>query len=527
MKVLVSDNMSEKGIEIFKKAKGITVDVKTGLPPEELKAIIKDYDGLAIRSATKVTADIIGAAKKLKVIGRAGIGLDNVDIPAASQRGIVVMNTPEGNTVTTAEHTISLILSMTRMIPQATASMKAMKWEKKKFQGRELFNKTLGIIGIGKIGSIVADRAKGLKMKVIAFDPFIQADMISKQGIEAVTLDELYKRADYITIHVPKTKDTLGMINAKAFGKMKKGTMLVNCSRGGVVDEKALYEALAGGQLGAAALDVFEKEPPGDSPLMGLDNFICTPHLGASTKEAQENVALAVAEQIVDYLLNGVIRNAVNVPSVSANLLERVKPYLTLAERMGAFQAQILQGAPTEVSIEYLGEVSLFDTQPMTVSLLKGLLTPALRDVVNFVNAPLLAKERGIKITESKSETANDFLNQITLKVKTQEKDSTISGTLFGKFEPRIVRLNNFRLEAVPEGHMLLITSVDRPGVIGAIATTLGKHSINIERMTVGQEKDQGMNIILLTTDQILLPSVLKDVAGLPPVVSVQAVELL
>ncbi|MBI5584122.1 MAG: phosphoglycerate dehydrogenase [Deltaproteobacteria bacterium] len=527
MKVLVSDNMSEKGIEIFKKAKGITVDVKTGLPPEELKAIIKDYDGLAIRSATKVTTDIIGAAKKLKVIGRAGIGLDNVDIPAASQRGIVVMNTPEGNTITTAEHTISMILSMTRMIPQATASMKALKWEKKKFQGRELFNKTLGIIGIGKIGSIVADRAKGLKMKVIAYDPFIQADMITKQGNEAVTLDELYKRSDYITIHVPKTKDTLGMINAQAFGKMKKGAMLVNCSRGGVVDEKALYEALTDGPLAAAALDVFEKEPPGDSPLMKLDNFICTPHLGASTKEAQENVALAVAEQIVDYLLNGVIRNAVNVPSVSANLLERVKPYLTLAERMGAFQAQIIQGGISEVAIEYLGEVSQFDTQPMTVSLLKGLLTPALRDVVNFVNAPLLAKERGIKITESKSETAHDFINLITLKVKTQEMESTISGTLFGKFEPRIVRLNNFRLEAVPEGHMLLITSVDRPGVIGAISATLGKHSINIERMHVGQEKDQGMNIILLTTDQILLPSVLKDVAGLPPVAAVQAVELL
>jgi D-3-phosphoglycerate dehydrogenase len=526
MKVLVSDTMSEKGIDLFKKAKGITVDVKTGLPPEELKAIIKEYDGLAIRSATKVTAEIIGAAKKLKVIGRAGIGLDNVDIPAASQRGIVVMNTPEGNTITTAEHTISLMLAMARMIPQATASLKAQKWEKKKFQGREIYNKTLGIIGIGKIGGIVADRAKGLKMNVIAFDPFIQPETISKQGVEGVTLDELCRRADFITLHVPKTKDTLGFINAKAMAKMKKGVMLVNCSRGGVVDEQALVEALTSGQVAAAALDVFEKEPPGDSPLMQLDNFICTPHLGASTKEAQENVALSVAEQNIDFLLNGVIKNAVNVPSVSAHLLEGVKPYLILAERLGAFQAQITEGGLTEVAIEYLGDVASFDTQPMTVSLLKGLLTPALRDAVNFVNAPLLAKERGIKVVESKSETADDFLNLITLKVKTQSMESTISGTLFGKSEPRIVRLNNFRLEALPEGHMLLITNVDRPGVIGAIATTLGKHNINIQRMHVGQEKDQGNNIILLSTDQILLPSVLKEVSGLPPVSSVQALEL-
>ena len=526
MKILVSDNLSEKGVEIFKKAKGIQVDVKTGLAPDELKAIIKDYDGLVIRSATKVTAEIIKAADKLKVVGRAGIGLDNVDIPAASQRGIVVMNTPEGNTITTAEHAISLLLALARKIPQATASLKNKQWEKKKFQGKEIFNKTLGIIGLGKIGSIVADRAKGLKMQVIAYDPFIQQEVLLTKGIEPVTLEELYQRADFITIHTPKTKDTLGLINAQAIAKMKDGVMIVNASRGGIVDEKALYEGLKSGKVEGAALDVFETEPPGECPLFSLDNFVCTPHLGASTDEAQENVAVAVAEQMVDYLLHGVIKNAVNVPSVSANLLERVKPYLVLAERLGAFQSQILQGGMTEVSIEYQGEVAGFDTKPMTVSVLKGLLTPILKDVVNFVNAPILARDRGIRVIESKTDTADDFLNLITLRVKTQKMESCISGTLFGKYEPRIVRLNKFRLEAIPEGHMLLIHNEDKPGVIGSIGVTLGKHQINIEQMQVGQEKEKGENIILLTTDQAVSDPALKELTALPSVKKAQPLEL-
>jgi len=526
MKILVSDNLSEKGVEIFKKAKGIQVDVKTGLTPDELKAIIKDYDGLVIRSATKVTAEIIEAADKLKVVGRAGIGLDNVDIPAASQRGIVVMNTPEGNTVTTAEHAISLLLALARKIPQATASLKDQKWEKKKFQGKEIFNKTLGIIGLGKIGSIVADRAKGLKMQVIAYDPFIQQEILLTQGIEPVTLEELYQRADFITIHTPKTKDTLGLINAQAISKMKDGVMIVNASRGGIVDEKALYEGLKSGKVGGAALDVFETEPPGACPLFSLDNFVCTPHLGASTDEAQVNVAVSVAEQIVDYLLHGVIKNAVNVPSVSANLLERVKPYLVLAERLGAFQSQILKGGMTEVSIEYQGEMAGFDTKPMTVCVLKGLLTPILKDVVNFVNAPILARDRGIRVIESKTDTVDDFLNLITLRVKTQKMASSISGTLFGKYEPRIVRLNKFRLEAIPEGHMLLIYNEDKPGVIGSIGVTLGKHQINIEQMQVGQEKEKGENIILLTTDRAVSDPALKELTALPSVKKAHPLEL-
>jgi D-3-phosphoglycerate dehydrogenase / 2-oxoglutarate reductase len=526
MKILVSDNLSETGVEIFKKAEGIEVEVKTGLAPEELKAIIKDYDGLVIRSATKVTAEIIGAADNLKVVGRAGIGLDNVDIPAASQRGIVVMNTPEGNTITTAEHTISLLLSLARKIPQATASLKGQKWEKKKFQGKEIFNKTLGIIGLGKIGSIVADRARGLKMQVITYDPFIQPEILLKQGIEPVTLEELYQRSDFITIHTPKTKDTLGLINAQAISRMKDGVMIVNASRGGIIDEKALFEGLKSGKVGGAALDVFEVEPPGSCPLLDLDNFICTPHLGASTEEAQVNVAVAVAEQMVDYLLHGVIKNAINVPSVSANLLEQVKPYLVLAERLGAFQSQILEGGMTEVSIEYLGDMAGFDTRPMTVSVLKGLLTPSMKDVVNFVNAPVLARDRGIRVIESKTDTVDDFLNLITLRVKTEKMEGSISGTLFGKYEPRIVRLNKFSLEAIPEGHMLLVYNEDKPGVIGSIGMTLGKHQINIERMHVGQEKEKGGNIILLTTDQAVSGAALHELTSLPSVTKALPLEL-
>ena len=340
MKVLVSDTLSEVGVKIFQEAEGIEVDVKTGLSPDELKEIIGQYDGLAIRSATKVTSDIIDAAHNLKVIGRAGIGLDNVDIPAASRRGIVVMNTPEGNTITTAEHTMSMIMSLSRNIPQATASLKAGKWEKKKLEGRELFNKTLGLLGAGHIGQIVANRAQGMKMKVIVYDPYLKAEMVEKLSIEPVSFDELLKRSDIITIHTPKTEETTNLINKDTIAKMKKGAMVINCARGGIVNENDLYEALKSGYLGGAAVDVFEKEPPGMNPLMELPNFICTPHLGASTHEAQENVARDVAEQINDFLLNGTVKNAVNVPSVSSELMAILRPYATLVEKMGELQTQ-------------------------------------------------------------------------------------------------------------------------------------------------------------------------------------------
>lgn len=527
MKVLVSDNLGEEGIKIFKNEEGIEVDVKTGLSPEELKKIIGDYDALAIRSATKVTEDILEAGKKLKVVGRAGIGLDNVDIPAATKRGIAVMNTPGGNVVTTAEHAISLMMSLTRNIPQATASLKAGQWEKKKFQGRELFNKTLGVIGYGNIGTIVCDRARGLKMNVIVYDPLVTAEVIEKAGYESVSLETLYKRSDYITIHVPKLKQTVGLINKEAIDQMKKGVMIINAARGGIVDEKALYDGLKSGKIAGAALDVFETEPPKNSPLFELENLIGTPHLGASTLEAQTNVAVSVAEQIIAYLKHNTVINAVNVPSVTGELLEKLKPYLFIADRMGAMQAQLVSGPLEEVTIEYMGNFQGLDLAPVTTAAIKGLLSPIVTDEVNSVNAPVMAKKMGIAITETKSDDANEFNNLITIKVKTPQKESLVSGTIFGKNDPKIVRINNFRLEVQPKGHLALIYNKNQPGAIGKIGTALGELNINIAQMTVGRrEVDGAENIILLTTDQAMDQKAVDVLSGIPLVNAVIPLEL-
>ena len=410
MKVLISDNLAPIGEKILKEA-GLDVDVNTGLPPEELKAIISDYDGLVIRSATKVRPDIIEAATKLKVVGRAGIGLDNVDIPAASQKGIVVMNAPDGNATTAAEHAISMMMSLARNIPQATGSMKEGKWEKKSFMGREVTGKTVGIVGIGRIGSIFANRAQGLKMKVIAFDPHMPQELIEKIGVERVSLEELAKRADFVSVHVPLTKETHHLLSTEFFTNMKNDAMFIDCARGGVCDEEALYTALKEGQIAGGALDVFENEPTTleKTPLLGLKNFICTPHLGASTSEAQENVASVIAEQMADYLLKGAVRNAVNVPSVSDEVIAKVGPYITLGEMLGSLHMQIAKGGVEEVSLEFSGDLSETDTGPVTVAFLKGLFTPILKDAVNFVNAPLIAKERGIKLIESKTQQSSDY----------------------------------------------------------------------------------------------------------------------
>ncbi|MFO7737216.1 MAG: phosphoglycerate dehydrogenase [Desulfatiglandaceae bacterium] len=526
MKVLVSDSLSDVGVDIFKETPGIDVDVNIGLTPEELKGIIGQYDGLAIRSATKVTADILAAADKLKVIGRAGIGLDNVDIPAASQRGIVVMNTPEGNTITTAEHTMAMMMALSRNIPQATASLKAGKWEKKKLQGRELFNKTLGLIGAGHIGRIVADRAKGMKMKVIVYDPYIKPERIEALGLEPVSFDELLGRADYITIHTPKTDETTDMINRETISKMKKGAMLINCARGGIVNEVDLCRALEAGHLGGAAIDVFSKEPPGECELMRLPNFICTPHLGASTLEAQNNVAKDVAEQITAYLLHGTVKNAVNFPSISAELMSTLRPYATLLERMGALQSQLAEGAVIEAQIDYRGTVTDYDVAPLTTAMLKGLLTPILKDDVNFVNAPFIATERGIKVIESKSRTSEDFASLVKLTVRTSEGKNIVSGTIFGKRMPRILRINHFYLEAVPEGHNLLIENQDSPGVLGRIANTLGGHGINISRMQAGTETEKKQNHVLLSTSSAVGDEVLSELRALEGVYSTRRIEL-
>jgi D-3-phosphoglycerate dehydrogenase len=526
LKVLISDKLADAGVKMFQDAEGIEADVNTNLKPEELLDIIKDYEGLVIRSGTKVTEEVLQAATNLKVIGRAGIGLDNVDIPAATRRGIVVMNTPGGNIVTTAEHTIAMLLALSRNIPQGTASLKQGRWDKKKLQGREVFGKTLGVIGYGRVGSIVADLAKGLKMRVIVHDPFVNKETADLAGLKLVSLEELYQSSDYITVHVPKLKDTVNLINKDAFDQMRPGVMIVNCARGGIVSEKDLAEALKSGKVAGAALDVFETEPPGSCPLFELENVTCTPHLGASTAEAQENVAVAVAEQVISYLQTGTVLNAVNVPSVTGDLLVKLQPYLTLAERMGCLQAQLAKGAVEAVTVRYLGDFQDFDLAPVTTAALKGLLTPFLKDDVNFVNASYMAKERGIKVTESRSVEAEDFTNLIALDVQTAEGENTVSGTIFGKREPRIVKVNKFRLDLVPEGHLLFIRNADRPGAIGSIGTLLGRHKINIARMHVGQEKDGDRNVILLNTEMPTPAEVLEELRALPLVNSVTPLEL-
>jgi D-3-phosphoglycerate dehydrogenase len=516
MKVLVSDDLGEAGIKMFEEEPGLEVDVKTGLEPGELKKIIGDYDALVIRSATEVNANLLQAAKNLKVVGRAGIGLDNVDIPEATKHGVVVMNTPTGNMVTTAEHTIAMMMALTRNIPWGTSTLKAGKWEKKKLQGREIYNKVFGIIGFGKIGAIVADRARGLKMQVIVHDPYIPDEQIEKAGFEAVSIEDLYRRSDYITVHVPKLKDTLGLINKKAFDQMKDGVMIINCARGGIVDEVDLNAALKSGKV----------EPPGACPLFEIDRVICTPHLGASTLEAQTNVAVMVAEQIIAYLKNKTVINAVNVPAVSGDLLEKLNPYLTLADRMGCLLTQLSQGPIKEILIEYTGDFDDLDLSPVTTAVLKGMMTPMIKDDVNFVNARVLAKERGVKITEAKFAASEEYLNLITVKAISDKGKNKVAGTIFGRKNPRVVNINNFRLELEPVNRFILIHNHDKPGAIGSIGTLLGDHNINISRMRVGLEENSAKTMIFLRTDTPIPEDVIDKMRDLPLIISVAAFEL-
>lgn len=526
MKVLVSDSLSDKGIEILKSA-GLSVDVNTKLSKDELLKIIGDYDGLVVRSATKVTAEVISTAKNLKVVGRAGAGLDNIDVVTATKKGIVVMNTPGGNTVTTAEHSISMLLSMVRNIPQATASIKGGKWEKGKFTGVEFFNKTLGIVGMGRVGSHVAKLAQGLMLNVLAYDPFLSPENAQKMGVELVSLSEVYSRSDFITIHSPLTAETRNLVNAEAISKMKDGVMIVNCARGGIVDENALYEALKSKKVSAAAFDVFVQEPiDPKNPLLTLDNFICTPHLGASTMEAQENVALAIAEQIVDYLTKGVIRNAANFPSVPPDVLPKLQPYISLAEKLGAFQSSICEGGIKKVSIEYRGKVAELNVAPLTIAVLKGLLTPILEDTVNYVNAPIIAQDRGIEIDESKNKDAGDYISLITLVVQSSGGTNKAKGALFSRRDPRIIELNNYPLEVVPEGYMIVLSNVDKPGVVGNMGTLLGQHNINIARMQFGRDVPGGKVVSVISIDSPASPELLDKIRSLPNVLSVKQIKL-
>lgn len=524
-KVLVSDRLAPQGLEILEHARGLEVDYAPGISPAELLDRIADADGLVIRSGTKVTAEVLARAEKLRVIGRAGIGIDNVDLGEATARGIVVVNTPEGNNVTTAEHAIALLVALARHIPQATASVKVGRWEKNRFIGLELYSRTLGILGLGNIGRIVAQRAQGLGMRVIAYDPHISSELAAKLDVELVDFDELLARADVISVHVPKTKETTGLLGRAAFAKAKPGVLVVNAARGGIVDEAALLEALEEGRVGGAALDVFEQEPPpAGHPLVQHEHVICTPHLGASTEQAQVNVSIAVAEQVRDYLLDGHIRNGVNVPSVSAEVLEQVRPYLELGEKLGRFQGQLCPGAIEEIEIEYAGEVAQLRVAPITVAVLKGLLE-SVSDRVNMVNAPVIAQERGIKVIESKSSRSEDFASTVATRVR-GNVDRLIVGAVFHGRQGRIVRLDDFMLEAIPEGPTLVIHNHDRPGVVGAVGIALGEAGVNISRMQLGLQRERGEAAMIVNVDSRPSDAVMETLRGLPHMISVQLVEL-
>jgi D-3-phosphoglycerate dehydrogenase len=524
-KVLISDSLAGEGREILERAPGLRVAYRPGLSPGELLEAIRDADGLVIRSGTKVTADVLDAAPGLRVVGRAGIGVDNVDVAYATERGVVVCNTPEGNNVTTAEHAVALLVSLARHIPQATASMKQGRWEKGRFTGLELFNRTLGVVGLGNIGRIVALRALGLGMRVVAYDPHIAPDVAAKLDVELVDFEELLARSDVITLHVPRTRETTGLLDAEAFARTRPGVLLVNAARGGIVDEAALLAALESGQVGGAALDVFEVEPPPkDHPLLAHERVICTPHLGASTEQAQLNVAIAVAEQVRDFLATGVARNAVNFPSVSPEMLEEIRPYLMLAEKLGSFQGQLCPGAIEEIEIEYAGEVAELRVAPMTIAVLKGLLEPV-TDHVNMVNAAHLARQRGIKVIESKASRPQDFASAITTRVRGCV-DRLIAGAIFHGGQPRIVRIDDFMLEAIPQGPTILIHNQDRPGVVGNVGRVLGEGGINISRMQLALVRERNEAAMLVNVDSVPAEPVMEALRSLPDMISAQLVEL-
>jgi D-3-phosphoglycerate dehydrogenase len=526
-RVLISDKLAEEGLEILRAAPGIEVDHRPGMDPAELREILPGYDALIVRSGTKVTADLLEVADKLRVVGRAGIGVDNVDLGAATARGVIVMNTPEGNAVTTAEHALALMMSVARHIPQAYSTLRDGQWAKGKFSGKELCNQVLGVVGLGNIGSIVADRARGLRMRVIAHDPLVSEERAERLGVRLVSFEDLLATADVITVHVPLTKETRGLIGSQAFAKMKRGVLLVNASRGGIVDEDALLEAIDSGIVAGAALDVFAQEPvPKDHPLLHRDQVVATPHLGAATAEAQLKVAVAVAEQVRDYLVEGVVRNAVNLPSISPEQLEEVRPFLVLGERLGRFQGQLAHRGIREIEVEYAGEIAKLDVQPVTLSVLKGLLEPWVGERVNYVNAPHLAQDRGIRVIETKATEPQDFVSLVTVHVKTPERERLVSGTIFGRTQPRIVRVDQFMLEAIPEGATLLIQNRDLPGVVGRVGSILGAAKINIARMQLGLLPDGNEALQLLNVDPIPPEEAVAALRALPEVTSVDLVEL-
>jgi D-3-phosphoglycerate dehydrogenase len=525
VRVLVTDNLSLRGVELLRQSPGVEVEVRNKLTPEELKDLLQDMDALIVRSGTRVTADLLASTPRLKVVGRAGVGVDNVDLEAATARGVVVMNTPGGNTVSAAEHTVSMLLSLAKHIPQATASMKGGKWEKGKFLSVELSGKILGIIGLGRIGTEVAKRARGFNLRVLAYDPFSSDEAARSLGVELVELPELYRQADFITIHTPLTPETKNLIGAATIGQMKDGVRIVNCARGGIVNETDLYEALRSGKVAGAALDVFEKEPITDSPLFSLGNFISTPHLGAASEEAQEAVAVEIAQQVIDYLQKGIIRNAVNAPSVPLEVLRTLQPWLTLGEKLGRLTSQLSEGRLAEIRLEYRGEIASLDCIPLTVAAVKGILDP-IHDSVNMVNAMPIAKGRGIRIIENKSTEPTDFASLITIALQTDRGKIETAGTLFSRQDPRVVDIDGFRLEAELDGYMLVFSNLDVPGVIGKIGTLLGRNGVNIAGMQLGREKRGGRAVSIVSVDDPIPGPVVEEIRRIPNIVYAKLVRV-
>ena len=526
MRVLVSDPIAEQGLDLLRKEPDLDVEIRPDVSEDELKACIAAYDALIVRSRTRVTADILQQASRLKVVGRAGIGVDNIDVATATAAGVVVMNTPEGNTNTAAEHTLAMLLALARNIAPADAAMKHGEWQRERFVGVEVAGKVLGIVGLGRVGALVARKAQGLGMITVGYDPFVSKDRGLSLGVDVLELPELLARADFLSVHTPKTRGTTHLIGRQECALMKRGVRLVNCARGGIIDEAALHEAILSGQVAGAALDVFEHEPPGELPLVSLPAVLCTPHLGASTEEAQERVAVDIAQQIIDYLKYGSIRNAVNVYPLDAEMLRQVEPYMNLAELLGSFIVQMVDGGLNEVSVRYSGDAASLEFKPITAALLTGLLKKSLPERVNVVNAPHLARERGIRVSETISSDVEDYSSLITVELTTDRSKRQVAGTLFGRKEARIVRVDDYRLEAVPSGYMLVFSNHDTPGVIGKIGSILGGNHINIAGMQLGRVAPQGMAVAVVNVDSTIPPAILQEIRLLPNIFYATLVEL-
>lgn len=524
-KIIVSDKLSEEGVKILKDA-GFSVDCKYKLSPEELKKIIGDYQGIVIRSNTEVTREIIESAHNLKVIGRAGVGLDNVDIDAATKKGIIVMNAPGGNTISTCEHAFALMLSAARSIPFAHISVKDKKWDRSKFKGIELYSKVLGIIGFGRIGKEVAKRGISFGMEVLVYDPFVSQDIGERAGVKLVDLDELLKTADFITIHTPLTESTKNLISHPEFSLMKAKAVIVNCARGGIIDEEALYQALKEKKIAAAALDVYSNEPPSDSKLLELDNIILTPHLGASTEEAQVNVAIEIAHCIKDALLGKAIRNAANYVQIEPDTYKIISPYFSLCEKMGKFISALVEGRIKEVKLFYLGEISVCKVDVIGAAFVKGIFSDKLEENVNYINALEIAKQRGIKLEQIKIREEQEYVNSVRVKIVTDKEEKILEGTLFANKEARFVKMDDVHIELAPSEYMLVINNQDKPGVIGFLGTVLGNHKINIAGMSLGRRSTQGLALTILNLDNPLNDAALKEIQANPNIVSLKFIKL-